>query len=130
MELKVLSKKISEMSKKFGIRYAILFGSYAKGRKTEESDIDIALKLKRHPNNLFKFLKDFVDELGIEGVDVVILNSAPNTLKFEIFRNGVVLFCEDKEEYFNDLLSMIKWYDDWHLIKKYFEKRELKKVSG
>lgn len=41
---------------------------------------------------------------------------------------GKLVFCKDRYEYYEDLISAVKWYDDWLHIRRYFEGRELRKV--
>ncbi len=46
----------ADFQDKYGILSIGLFGSYARGEETEESDIDIAIELKKEKKNIHTFL--------------------------------------------------------------------------
>ncbi|MDI6889594.1 MAG: nucleotidyltransferase domain-containing protein [Thermodesulfovibrionales bacterium] len=76
-----------------------LFGSLGKGRKTVESDIDIAVivdesKLQKKDFELLK--KKYYDaspRFSMRPVDIVILNTAPPFLKHQALKTGKVIRC-------------------------------------
>jgi predicted nucleotidyltransferase len=127
---KIISEKVSAIAEKYGIAYAILFGSIVEGRFIKgESDIDLAVKVdKLDKSELFNFLKNFIRDMEMDNLDVVVINFAPFSLNYEILIRGKVVFCRDEEELFEDRLRIIKLYDDWLHFSKVFEERELRKV--
>jgi len=131
IDLSELSRKISSVADKYGIVYAIVFGSAVEGRYVEgESDVDIAVKLKRiDKSGVYGFLKSFIGDLNLDNVDVVVVNLAPFSLVFDILSRGRVIFCKDEDELFEDRLRAIKMYDDWLNFTRYFIEREVKKVT-
>lgn len=79
------------------IVFAYLFGSYTKGNIREDSDIDVAIYLK-DTMDTYEYLgikMDLSDRLKKE-VDLVVLNDATPLLKYEIYRNNILLFTNDK----------------------------------
>ena len=79
-----------------------LFGSLIKGARFEESDIDIALLLDDEtisPDDYFDYRLNIVDifapVFGTEVLDAVILNEASTLLRFEIIKNGKLIFCRN-----------------------------------
>ena len=56
-----ISEKVSVLAEKYGIVYAVLFGSTVEGRFVrDESDVDLAIKVNRlDKRELFSFLKGF-----------------------------------------------------------------------
>jgi predicted nucleotidyltransferase len=127
---KIISEKVSAIAEKYGIVYAILFGSIVEGRFIKgESDIDLAVKVdKLDKSELFNFLKNFIRDMEMDNLDVVVINFAPFSLNYEILIRGKVVFCKDEDELFEDRLRIIKLYDDWLHFSKVFEERELRKV--
>jgi len=127
---KIISEKVSAIAEKYGIVYAILFGSIVEGRFIKgESDIDLAVKVdKLDKSELFNFLKNFIRDMEMDNLDVVVINFAPFSLNYEILIRGKVVFCKDEDELFEDKLKIIKLYDDWLHFSKVFEERELRKV--
>ena len=121
-------KKIEEVARKFGIRYVILFGSFAHKTSTEESDIDIAIKLKtKDKKEAVRILKELAILLP-DNIDIVLINFAPFSLLYEIYTKGKLIYCENKEEFYEDAFKVVKKYEDWKKIARVYEKREMMKV--
>jgi len=131
LDIANLSEKVSTLAEKYGIVYAILFGSTIEGRFVKgESDIDLAIKVdKLDRKDLLGFLKGFLRELGVDNLDVVVINFSPFSLNYEILTEGRVIFCRDEDELFEDRLKIIKLHDDWINFSKTFEEREIEKVT-
>ncbi len=70
------------------IAFAYLFGSVAENRATHLSDIDIAVYVteERITDVRFQILGDLMDILKTDKLDLVILNTAPLTLKMKILQ--------------------------------------------
>ena len=64
------------VAEKYGIVYAVLFGSIIEGRFiADESDVDLAIKVDRlDKSELFSFLNGFLRDLDIDNLDVVVVN--------------------------------------------------------
>jgi len=76
------------------IKFAYLFGSCARGEDGLLSDIDLAVYLDKRFDH-FSIRLRFLDELSrlLKGdlCDLVVLNSAPLTLQYEVIRDGIIL---------------------------------------
>ena len=95
-------KNVIEKSKKVLIKYenvlfAYIFGSYASGKVREDSDIDIAIYIKEKidTREYLDIRMDLIEACGKE-VDLIILSEATPLLKFEIYRNNILLFTRNK----------------------------------
>ena len=56
-----------ELEEKFKVKNIAIFGSYARGEQTPQSDIDIIVEFKEPVGMLFIHLADFLEEiLGIK----------------------------------------------------------------
>lgn len=78
--------------------FAYLFGSLTKGKVNPLSDIDIAIYLKEGADfsqEKMTILRNLIDILGTEEIDLVLLNIAPLTLKARIVRNKKILVDKD-----------------------------------
>ncbi len=80
-----------------------IFGSVGEGRKTGESDIDIAVlidesKLQRKNFELLK-RKYYAASpaFSMRPVDIVILNTAPPFLKYQVLKTGRILFDRNRK---------------------------------
>lgn len=125
-----ISERIRALAEKYGIVYAVLFGSIVEGRFIPgESDVDLAIKVdKLDRGQLFNFLKNLLRDLEIENLDVVLINFSPFSLSYEALMRGKVIFCRNEEELFEDRLKVMRLHDDWVHLSKEFEKREVEKV--
>jgi len=79
---------------------AYLFGSYARGSQTTESDIDVAVLLSDAPQKMLEYYLHLVNELsqvlGSE-IDLIILNTAPPLLKHQTIKHGKLVYCRDEK---------------------------------
>jgi predicted nucleotidyltransferase len=78
--------------------FAYLFGSLARDKVLPLSDIDIAIYLKEDEDfsqEKITILRNLIDILGTEEIDLVLLNTAPLTLKARIVENKKILVDKD-----------------------------------
>lgn len=86
------------------VRLAYLFGSAATGRMTPLSDIDIAahvsddLERGAIHNLELTLIDEIADTLKTDDFDLVVLNSVPLTLKFQVIRTGRILHAKSEAE--------------------------------
>lgn len=84
---------VSKVGKKYGIKSAYLFGSYAKNTATERSDVDLIIDDGGNIKSLIGlsgFRLDLIDELG--GVDVdVLTEDGMKPRFFELIKGDRVL---------------------------------------
>ena len=90
-------KKITvPIAQKYGVKKLALFGSYARGEQTINSDIDFLIdKGKIQGWEIFGFINNLEDDLGIP-VDVITYDALNDTLINEAAKDEVVLY-EDME---------------------------------
>lgn len=99
------------------IIFAYIFGSYANDKYRETSDVDIAIYLKKdlNPNEYLNIKADLRESLKKE-VDLLILNNARPLLKYEIYKNHILLFSRDKSMEGRYKVKTLYEYND---IKRY-----------
>lgn len=103
------------------IIFAYIFGSYAKGKAKEGSDLDIAVWVKEPVDKL-----ELITALGEavhKEVDVVILNTAPPLLRHQVMRYGRVLFCKDRKELVRFKVWTMKEYEDFRWLQETYTRR-------
>jgi predicted nucleotidyltransferase len=90
-----IAKRLTPIFQNNGVTRAVLFGSYAKGEATEDSDIDMVVELDPEVRALkyFGILEDLVEVLG-KKVDMIPYRSIiPNErVDLEISRTGKVIY--------------------------------------
>jgi uncharacterized protein len=76
------------------LQFAYLFGSFAKGKIKPLSDVDIAVYLSGKKKLLLRkieILGELTNILKTDEIDLVLLNTAPLTLKMKILENKKVI---------------------------------------
>ena len=123
------TKKIIHMNKdlldklvnKYKITLIVLFGSYAEGKVRDDSDIDIGIYLEdkigvKEETNL---IEDMVHAFKRDNIDLVILNTASPVLRFEVVRNGKLLFERTPGDFLQFKLLSMKRYWEYPRFQKY-----------
>ena len=77
--LKLLPKVETYLRYREDVQFAYLFGSYAKGKITPLSDVDIAVYLSgsNFSQKRLEILGGLIEVLKTDEIDLVILNTAP-----------------------------------------------------
>ena len=81
---------------------AWLFGSHARGDAGPLSDVDVAVLLDEAVcRDLFHAQLTIIGELtgvlGTDEIDVVVLNETPLVLTYRVLRDGVLVYCRDRQ---------------------------------
>ena len=103
-----------------------LFGSFARGFGTDESDVDVAIMFEKVPD--FYELCDLKDQLSRrvgKEVDIVRLNTASPIIRMHVLRYGL-LVKKDKRAYNDFFVSTFNEYNDLKYVRKEIEENLLK----
>ena len=103
MQLAATLTRLFTEARPAGVTSAYLFGSHAEGRAHRESDIDfgVLLQYERFPQVRERFEERvrltnwLLTALGIDSVDVAILNDAPPLFGRRIVTQGRKIYCAD-----------------------------------
>lgn len=91
--------KIKDILADFGLELLILFGSYENKNFNEDSDLDLAVKVK-NVEQLKKEQLDILNQISALfsqiPVDLILLNHADPLIKFKIASEGKLLFQNEK----------------------------------
>jgi uncharacterized protein len=91
-----------------GVRLAYLFGSLAHG----EGDGDVDLALLRDGDPAQPLWSSIVDCLGTERIDLVDLATASPVLRFEVLKNGKLLYAADEQSLERFTMDTLHLYRD------------------
>lgn len=128
-----LRKESIEIIKKMDIELIYIFGSVITKTQNENSDIDIAILFKDGlsldtSKSYFELYKAFSKEFIDKEIDIVYLNNAPLTLKFDVITHGKIIY-KDSEIYgYNYRENVIKEYIDFKPLLDYNEKQLLERI--
>ncbi len=97
-------KEVLETDKE--ILFAYLYGSYIYNSIHFESDIDVAVYLM--PSDMEEYIKKesklltaLITKLHLDKIDLRILNTAPFLLKYNVIKEGILIFVKDELERVN-----------------------------
>ena len=93
----IINRYINFLSKEMNVKRVILFGSYARGNATEDSDIDIAVESPDFEKNYVKEWQQLYRSVWRSGADPILeprpLHPGINSLiNEEIIKNGKVVY--------------------------------------
>ena len=113
-KIQILSEYFNNDS---NVSFALIFGSYASGRQTKLSDLDIAIYFDNPPDglDLLSLINTISDLIGIE-VDLAVLNNASAFLRHQVMKNYVALTIKDRVNYRRFREKTITDYDEYKFI--------------
>ena len=88
-----IRKTCGEIFKDYSVKYCYLFGSYAKGKATEKSDVDLLVAMPVDGMKFFELIEVLREQLKkkIDLLDIAQLENNP-TLVQEILRDGIKIY--------------------------------------
>ncbi|MBI5842816.1 MAG: nucleotidyltransferase domain-containing protein [Chloroflexi bacterium] len=124
-------KQLQPIAQKYGLRFIVLFGSVARGRVHEESDIDIGVLAER-PLTLNRRLKLWLElsNLFRAEIDLAVLNHAEPVFGFEVARDGELLYERDNFAWENWRSYKIRQFWDTGKFRDDLERYVARRVKG
>ena len=92
--VETIRKLLSPVFKNYNVQSAVLFGSYAKGTATEQSDVDLLVDSNLHGLKFFALLEDIREALGEKEIDVFDVTHIDSDSKVqqEILSTGISIY--------------------------------------
>lgn len=128
------AKLVNFFKKEPSVIGVLIYGSYAKGKQTSVSDIDIAVltknKLTRKESTERRIQYSLrLARLLQKDVDVVLLRDAPLLLRFNIFKGGKKVYVADKATVTNFKARTVVEYLDFKHLEDFFFDNMIKKMK-
>lgn len=126
LDIETLKLKTEPIAKKYNLKLAILYGSYAKNFAKETSDIDIAVlgNKKISFEEEIELNGEFMSvafELGIKDVDVKILHNTFPLFRYQVMKDGILLYGNNYD--FNSFKAYA--FRDYHDSQDLFRLKDL-----
>ncbi|HEX4961246.1 MAG TPA: nucleotidyltransferase domain-containing protein [Thermoanaerobaculia bacterium] len=120
-----LRRRISSLP---AVRLAVLFGSTARGEARPRSDVDLGILLDPDTRDLRVEAEAELGRAAEREVDVIFLCEAPPLLRFEISREGVLLFEKEDGLWTGfKVRAMVDWWD-WAPYSRMFTKAAVQRL--
>lgn len=116
----IIDDNIEDLLEQFNIVLIYIFGSYAKGTNTANSDLDIGILLEgdTYPMLRLHILNEFVGILGRDDIDLVILNDVDEVMKFQVIKYGKLAYYKNiTEKVMFESRTMSEYMDKEHFRK-------------
>lgn len=129
MDTKALQRFLASDRK---IKFAYLFGSFARDDTGPLSDVDVAVYLDEKVD-LFRYKLKLIEALAAvlksDNFDLIILNDATAVLKYEVIRNGMILKDDRARRVIFEKEVLYDYLDTAYLrhIQRFYVKRKLSK---
>lgn len=124
MNIQEITNRLSTIWQEFeDVKIIYLFGSYATGEERPTSDIDIAVFAPELTlDGYLKLWAKVTGLLGTEKIDLVTLSDKPATFRYQVIKEGKVIYCRD-EDLLNDfeLKTWQAYMDSKHLRQIYLK---------
>jgi len=126
-KLKIEETLRNALKKHSEISFAYLHGSFIKNEGFK--DIDLAVYAKKMPFSLLQYElsleTEIMEQIGRYIVDVRILNSSPLSFRFNVIRDGIVLFVRNDDERVEFQEATIRDYLDFAYYRELYVKETL-----
>lgn len=96
-----LDKVIEILKNKFKVQVIILFGSYARGKQRNDSDVDIAFKSDEEFSRMQIWeMKNEIEDILNKEVDLINIDSEISEgFRYEILMSGKLIYVANKQEF-------------------------------
>lgn len=109
------------------IVFAMLYGSFAEGRATDISDIDIGLYTDTDISLLdIGFIVTRIEKISQKKVDILVLNDIYKknpALSFEIISNGQLILCRNQDAFIDFKKNTLLFYFDTIPLRNIINRR-------
>lgn len=126
--MEVIEESEPVISRDLAIRFILLFGSQAAAKESPLSDIDLAIYVdpEKYGNRAYHLQVEvgllLSRKLKRDDIDIVILNDATPTLRFEAIKNGHILYMKDESEYEDYVVrTLSEYYDSSYFLNRQFQ---------
>lgn len=118
--IKSIQENFKDLAEGCNISLLYVFGSYAKGKNTASSDLDIAVLLKEgfRPMDKLNLLGELTSVFKREDIDLVIMNSANSVLRHQIIKYGKLVYMENEDVKVSFEVKTLKEYMDMEPFRR------------
>lgn len=135
-QVQEIQDQLSSLFRKAGIILAFLFGSLSHKIAGPISDLDIGVLVPQTwtENQQFecrlKLLTEMQRNLGIDEIDLVLLNDLPPGIAFRIQDEGILIYCADEEKLASFKEETWRKYFDFKPVEEFFLSERLGWQNG
>ena len=93
LEIEDIERRCSKVLEKYDVNFCYLFGSYAKGKATQTSDVDLLISADIKGLKFYGLVEEIREALH-KKVDVLDMNQLRDNIELteEIFKNGIKIY--------------------------------------
>lgn len=93
LDVSKIKEKVEQVLKNYDVKYCYLFGSYAKNKANEKSDVDLLISTSINNMDYFALVEDLRESLN-KKVDLLTINQLNNNQELleEILKDGIKIY--------------------------------------
>ena len=113
------------------VKLAVLFGSTARGQAGPRSDVDLGVLLDPDTPEVRSKVESELGEATGRTVNVIFLDEAPPRLRFNIAKEGVLLY-QEQDDLWTDfkVKAMLDWWDWEPYVRMFAEAEALRRKEN
>lgn len=125
ISIKRIGQLLEPVFRKYNVKLAYLFGSYATGDIGPLSDFDIAVYLKKkNQDKLFysenMLIADIGEKLKTDNIDIVFLHKLQKPeLKYHIIKDGIIIYERESYRVMFEPQTLNEYFDFYSLLKRH-----------
>ncbi len=92
-------EKINKIGKKYNLKLAVIYGSFAKGKNRQTSDLDIAVLGERELDfkTILELYSEFSDVFRGKEIDIKSLHRVDPFFRYQVMRDSILIYGEPLE---------------------------------
>jgi len=92
-------EKINKIGKKYNLKLAVIYGSFAKGKNRQTSDLDIAVLGERELDfkTILELYSEFSDVFRDKEIDIKSLHRVDPFFRYQVMRDSILIYGKSLE---------------------------------
>lgn len=112
LDKETMVTRLAEHLTRYPLRFAMLYGSYSRGRATPVSDVDLAVYVDTF-DDFLRIAAEIDAAFPERRVDIVQLKEQPALIYYEILATGTKIDIRDEDFFYAEKLRVMREYLDF-----------------
>jgi predicted nucleotidyltransferase len=117
-----LERLLGKAERDEAVLAVFLFGSAARGERTAESDVDVALVMGDPSLDAVEVFRKRLEYMELPGLDVHVFQQLPIYIRHRVLKEGRVLFVRNEDALYELAFRTVQAFEDFrHRYQEYLE---------
>jgi len=112
-------EKINKIGKKYNLKLAVIYGSFAKGKNRQTSDLDIAVLGERELDfkTILELYSEFSDVFRGKEIDIKSLHRVDPFFRYQVMRDSILIYGKSLEYHNFKAYAFQAYMDSKNLLR-------------